>query len=256
MSRFQKTLAISLRRFDYSETSQILHLYSRDHGKIHCIAKGAKRKKSAFHGPFDVLVLYEVIRLEKQPGALDLLTSAEAVRDYREVREDYPRFAAASYLCDLVDEFTLEGQPEPAIFELLRDSLEALARKAGLAQTVFAFEAQLLRILGHAPRIDECGSCKRRLAGPEAYFSAHDGGAICIRCRPKDASRILVKRPVLDAIGAFSAGKTVKLTIIPHFVDHLRRAMDYYVRYVLDREPKSMRFMREALLAEARPSRS
>jgi len=253
VSRLHKTLAISLRRFDYSETSQILHLYTRDLGKVHCIAKGAKRKKSAFHGPFDVLVLYEIIRLEKQPGALDLLTSAEAVRDYREVREDYARFGAASYLCDLVDEFTLEGQPEPEIFELLLGSLDALSKNRSLAQTVFAFEARLLRVLGHAPRVDECGSCRRRLAGPEAYFSAHDGGAVCTRCRPKDASRILVKRPVLDAIGAFGAGKTVNLAIMPHFVDHLRRAMDYYVRYVLDREPKSMRFMREALLAEASP---
>ncbi len=248
--RLQKTLAISLRKYDFSETSQVLHLYTRDHGKVHCIAKGAKRKKSAFHGPFDVMTLYEVIRLEKQPGALDILTAAEAVRDWREVRGDFARFSAASYACDLVDEFTLEGQPQPELFDLLRGTMESLARGAAVAEAVFRFEAQLLRILGHAPRMEECGSCRRKLSGPEAYFSARDGGAVCVRCRPRDASRILLKRPVFDAIAAFTEGKRTNLKVLPDFVDHVRRAMDYYVRFLLEHEPKSARFMRQAVLTE------
>lgn len=248
MTRLQKTPAIALRRYDFSETSQVLHLYTRDHGKVHCIAKGAKRNRSAFRGPFDVMVLYDVIRLEKQPGALDLLTAAEPVRDFREIRADYARFAAASYACDLVDEFTLEGQPQPELFDLLRATLEGLAGGTPVAEAAFLFEGGLLRILGHAPRVGECGSCRRKLTGPEAYFSARDGGAVCVRCRPKDPTRLLVKRPVLDAIGAFGEGRTVNLKILPDFVERLRRVQEYYIRFLLDREPKSMRFVRAALL--------
>ncbi|MBI2932439.1 MAG: DNA repair protein RecO [Planctomycetes bacterium] len=249
MTRLQKTLAVSLRKYDFSETSQVLHLYTRDYGKVHCIAKGAKRKKSAFHGPFDVMVLYEVIRLEKQPGALDLLTAAEALRDYREVRADFARFSAASYACDLVDEFTLEGQPQPELFELLRRMLEALAGGSPVTPSVFSFEARLLRILGHAPRIAECGVCRRRVIGPETYFSARDGGAVCVRCRPRDPTRLLVPRAVLDAMGAFVEGRPADLRALPNLVDHLRRVMDTYLRHLLEREPKTMRFMREAVLA-------
>lgn len=250
MSRFQRTLAITLRRYDYSETSQVLHLYTRDYGKVHCLAKGAKRPKSSFRGAFDVLALCDVIRLEKQPGALDLLTAAEILRDYREVRLDVRRFGAASYVCDLVDEFTLEGQPQPDLFDLLRLTLEGLAAGRPLVASVFTFEMRLLRILGHIPRLGECGSCLRRLSGPEAYFSARDGGAVCIRCRPKDASRILAKRPLFDALAGFAEGRSVNLGIFPDFVDRLRRIMDYYIRSLLEHEPKSMRFMREAVLEE------
>ena len=246
--RHQKTLAISLRRYDFGETSQVLHLYTRQQGKLHCIAKGAKRKKSAFHGPFDVLTLYEIIRLEKQAGALDLLTAAEALCEYREVRGDVRRFAAASYACDFVDEFTLEGHPQPDLFDLLRWALEALSAGKPIAETVFSFETRSLKILGHLPRVDECGGCRCRLNGPEAYFSARDGGAVCLRCRPKDPTRVLIKRPVLDALAAFADGRVPNLAILPDFVDQLRRVMDYYVRYLLDHEPKSMRFMREAVL--------
>lgn len=252
MSRFRRTRAVALRRYDFSETSQVLHLYTRDSGKVHCIAKGAKRGRSAFRGPFDVMVLYDVIRMEKQPGTLDLLTSAEPLRDFKTLRHDYPRFIAASYLCDLVDEFTLEGQPQPDLFDLLESGLEALAGGAPPAPAVFSFETRLLRILGHIPRVDVCGGCRRRLSGPEAYFSARDGGAVCITCRPRDPARFLVKRPVLDAIGAFADGRSVNLAIFPGFVAQLRRVMDHYICFLLEREPKSMRFLRDAV--NARPA--
>lgn len=261
MSRYQRTLAISLRKVDYGETSQIVHLYTRDLGKVHCIAKGAKRKNSAFHGPFDVLTLYDIVRLEKQPGNLDLLTAAEALRDFREVRSDFARFSAASYACDLVDALTLEGQPQPDLFDLLRATLEQLATSREIAQSTFAFEAQLLRILGHMPRMDSCGACRGKLRGPEAYFSARDGGAVCVRCRPKDPSRILLKRPIFDAFAALGAGREVNFKVFANFPDHLRRAMDYYIRFLLDGEPRSTRFMRDAILrafpeaADATPGR-
>ena len=44
----QRTRAFVLRRVDFSETSQVVHLYTLDGGKVHGIAKGAKRRKSSF----------------------------------------------------------------------------------------------------------------------------------------------------------------------------------------------------------------
>lgn len=254
MTRLQRTPAISLRAYDYSETSQVLHLYTRDHGKVHCIAKGAKRKKSAFHGPFDVMTLYEVIRLEKQPGALDILTAAEALHDWRGLRRDFGRFAVASYACEALDTATLEGQPQPELFELLKSTLDRLEAQKPLADCVFLFEMGLLRELGQAPRLDACGSCRRPLAGPEAYFSARDGGAVCVRCKPRDPTRILFKRPVFDALAAFGEGRVPNLSILPDFVPQLRRAADYYVCHVLEREPQAMRFMRDAVMGRTRGS--
>jgi hypothetical protein len=125
VSRLSRTPAIVLRAIDYSETSQVLHLYTREHGKRHCIAKGSKRAKSAFHGAFDLLGVYDVIRLEKQPGSLDLLTQAEAVKEYRAVRADLGRFGAACWMAEFVDEMTGEAIPQPELYDLLKASIES-----------------------------------------------------------------------------------------------------------------------------------
>ena len=43
----KKDQAVCLRKADYSETSQVVTLFTRSHGKIPAMAKGAKRAKSS-----------------------------------------------------------------------------------------------------------------------------------------------------------------------------------------------------------------
>ena len=52
-----ETDALVLRRFDYSETSQIARLYTRSEGRLSVIAKGIKRPNRDLRGPLDLLCL-------------------------------------------------------------------------------------------------------------------------------------------------------------------------------------------------------
>jgi len=52
--QFHRSPAVCLHKVDYSETSQVLRFFTPDSGKINCIAKGSKRKKSAFLAPFEL----------------------------------------------------------------------------------------------------------------------------------------------------------------------------------------------------------
>jgi len=248
VSRHARSLALTLRVYDYSETSQVVHLYARELGKIHAIAKGSKRKRSAFHGAFDVLTLVEILRIEKEPGTLDLLTAAETLEDYRAIRKDWARFAAASYTADLLDEFTPEALAQPELFDAARKTLDALEAGRPVAECVFRFEAGFLDLLGHFPRVDLCGTCRKPLAAGQAWFSVRDGGVHCGRHPPRDPLRIAVKRIVVDGLAALRQGRPFNLSITAGFSGDLRRVLDAHLRYVFDREPKSARFMREAVL--------
>lgn len=248
MTRHRKSLALTLRVFDFSETSQVVHLYARELGRMHAIAKGSKRKKSAFRGGFDIVTLVEILRIEKDPGTLDLLTSAETLEVYPELRRDWGRFCAAGYVMDLLDEFTPEAVPQPELFDAARGTLDALESGAPVAGCVFRFEARFLDLLGHFPRLDACGTCRRPLSGPDAWFSVRDGGVHCGKCPPRDPLRLAVKRVVLDGLGALRQGRAFNLEIYAGFASDLRRLLDFHIKYVFDREPKSARFMREAVL--------
>ena len=168
---FQRTTAVCLHKVDFSETSQVLRFFTPDSGKINCIAKGSKRKKSAFLAPFELLSIYDLIRIEKRPGTLDILTKAERVRSFTRLRAAYPSYVAACYAAEFVDEFAPEGHPIEGLYEQLIQVLERLEAGVPAADAVLSFEAQSFRVLGYLPRLRECGVC-RKPASATALSSA------------------------------------------------------------------------------------
>lgn len=243
-----KTHAVVLRKIDYSETSQVVRFYSRDAGKVTAIAKGSKREKSAFHGPFDLFTVYELVRIEKDEGQLDIITQAQVVRDFLNLRTDLRRYAAASYAAEFVDEMTVEVQQNAGLYELLIDTLADLNAGRAVDRAVFRFEAHALRILGHFPRLLECGTCRRKVAQLEAYFSPRDGGAICPLCKPKDPGFILVRTKTLYAINALLTEDPHTNKVYDEVREEIRRLFDSHIRFIAERSFKSAPLMREAVL--------
>jgi len=249
---FQRTPAFCLRKIDWSDTSQVLRFFTPGQGKISCIAKGSKRRKSAFLAPFDILTLYDLVRIEKRPGTLDILTQAERTRDFPKLRAEYPRFVAACYLAEFTDEFAPEGQPIEGLFDRLVEAMERLESGVPVADALFSFEALALRALGYLPRVRECGVCRKPVARADAYFSVEDGGALCLECRPRQERWFPVRRATLESIARFGEGDMPREPLKRPLIEELRQVFDACVRFHLERELRSARFLRETLPAAAR----
>jgi len=251
---FHRTEAICLRVIDYSETSQVLRFYARESGKISCIAKGAKRKKSTFRGAFHFLAVYNLVRMEKMSGSLDLVTQAELIEDFHGLAEDYGRYSAACYIAEFLDTFTLDGQVVGNLYDTTSEALHRLQENIPLADLLFSFEAKALRALGFFPRLRECGGCRSAITTSEAYFAPRDGGVICLRCRPRDQKRFLVRRAALESLVHFGEGDMPREPIKKWLVDALRTILDTVITYQLERTLRSSRFVRRALLESDKQS--
>ena len=245
--QFQRTPAVCLHKVDYSETSQVLRFFTPEAGKINCIAKGAKRKKSAFLAPFELLSLYDLIRIEKRPGTLDILTKAERVRSFTKLRADWPRYVAACYAVEFVDEFAPEGQPVDGLYEQLVVVLERLEAGVPAPDALFSFEAQAFGALGYLPRLRECGVCRKAAVRPDLYFSVRDGGALDPECRPKEERWFPVRRASLESIARFAVGDMPKEAMKRLLVAEIRQIFDACVRFHLERELKSAKYLRETI---------
>ncbi len=244
---FQRTPAVCLHAVDFSETSQILRFFTPEAGKINCIAKGSKRKKSAFLAPFELLSVYDLIRIEKRPGTLDILTKAERVRAFTKLRASYPGYVAACYAAEFVDEFAPEGQPVEGLYEHLLHLLERLEAGVPAADAVFSFESQALRALGYLPRLRECGVCRRAAASPDLFFSVRDGGALHAECRPREERWFPVRRATLESIARFAEGDMPREAMKRPLVVEIRQVLDACVRFHLERDLKSAKFLRETI---------
>jgi len=243
-----KSEAIVLRKTDYSESSLVLVLLTREAGKVHAIAKGAKRKRGLWAGVPDVLNACRVVVLTKPGGALAVLTECEILDTFPALRGELGRHYASMYVAELADGFCREGKAEPETYALVRGALRALCGAADLRLAVAAFELKLLAAAGVGPELDACVLCRSAL-GPGCAFGPLEGGAVCARC--VRGREIVPSTPggLALARGLRRVGmeRAQRIRSSPGTLSELRGVLDAYVTAVLERRPRTRRYIRAVL---------
>src|SRR5690606_23893514 len=102
----EKTDAIVIRLAGFSESSRVVTLFTREHGKISALAKGAKRLKGAFESALDLLSSVRVVFIRKTAANLDLLTEAQLITRFRPPSRDLTSLYSGYYLAELLDGLT------------------------------------------------------------------------------------------------------------------------------------------------------
>ncbi len=184
----EKSLAIVLRVIEFSETSCIVTLLTRDFGKITAMAKGARRAKSPFEAALDVLAICRIVFLHKSSGAMDLLTEAKLERRFRSSSSDLQRLYAAYYVIELVRLLTEEKDPHPELFDVASETINEIDDPSRNSSTLnlllLQFELNMLRLLGHLPMLTKCVDCGReRKTQNRVSFGLNAGGLLCQQCR-------------------------------------------------------------------------
>ncbi|MEW6357429.1 MAG: DNA repair protein RecO [Planctomycetota bacterium] len=239
--------AIVLRRFDYSETSQIVWAYTRDFGKEKLIAKGAKRLTKSALGAMDPLTHVDLVFLDRQREGLRTLTEWELLDSFHGLREDLDRLYRASYAVQLVSELTEEGEANPRIFDLLLRILKRFCEDGDHGKLIFAFELALLRCVGYLPRLVRCAHCGSDLSGGgRRCFSIREGGVLCEECCGADADAIDMSRAALTAMATLAHGDRARigrLQLPPRVAAEMRRVMNAHMSALLGRELKMMKHL-------------
>jgi DNA repair protein RecO (recombination protein O) len=188
----RKTLAIPVRLVDYSDSSQVVSFFTRDHGLLEGIAKGAHREKNAFQGPFDLAVLYEVVFIERRSAGLAIITEGAVLDGLRGLRRRWDGFAGSCHLLEFLRAVAMPGDAAPELFDLSLETLRLLAgAEAGRPEGPLArFDVRALGLLGLLPPVDACVACGREWpgGGRAVHFSVRAGGILCRACRSGDAA--------------------------------------------------------------------
>jgi len=122
----ERALAIVVRGSDWSETSRIATLFTREFGKVRALAKGGRRLKSNFDIAFDLLTVCQILFLRKSHGGLDLLTEARLEEQFPVLRRNLPALYAGYYVAELLADGTQDYDPHPELFDAALGVLRAL----------------------------------------------------------------------------------------------------------------------------------
>jgi DNA repair protein RecO (recombination protein O) len=244
----EKAEALVLRTTDWSETSRIATLWTREFGKVRALAKGGRRLKSPFENALDLLTHCSIVFLRKSSGSLDLLTEARVVQRFGRLRTDLTALYAAYYVAELLSEWTEDYDPHPPLFDealaTLRDVGLPADQPVDIGLRVMRFEAVLLRELGYSPSLEACAACGEVIAGAGSSFSAAAGGVLCPRCATSVRERRPLSSAAWQALGLLAAtGEEWRGLRDKRARAEVRQVLGHYVTYRLGRRPRLLPYL-------------
>lgn len=135
----------------FRDSSRILDVFSRDHGRLALVSRGSRAAKSKLRGilrPFMPLQLSWVIRSD-----LGTLTGAEMHGAPVTLAGD--ALFSGYYVNELLLHLTHRHDAQPDIYTLYTDTVQRLAGLADVSPLLRSFEIELLRLLGYALNLDQ-----------------------------------------------------------------------------------------------------
>jgi len=238
----EKATALIVRTVDFSETSLILTVFTREMGKLGVMAKGGRRPKAPFDSALDLLTLCRIVFLHKSSESLDLLTEAKLLRRFRPPGHDLRPLFAGYYLAELLRELTDENDPHPELFDLADSTLAAFAAGVAVGRHLIRFELGALWLLGHRPSLAECVECGKPVSlDGRVAFGLSDGGVLCPRHRSGRRHVAAVTPGMLETMKQFADPENhtwTQVQIPSRTFGEMRGVLSEYIAHLMGKKPR------------------
>lgn len=231
-----KDHAIVLRLVDWSETSQVAALLTRDHGKVSATAKGAKRQTPSvmgkFSGGLELLSRGEAVLMTKPGRDLANLIEWDLTESCHVVRRDLRAFERAMYAADVTHHMLDDHDPHPRTFEALGVMLDDPIEPRSL----LTFQWALINDCGYRPVLDRDAQTNQPLpGGATVAFSASAGGLVA---DTGGSDRWRVRASTVDLLHRVAGEGS--LDVEPDQVERANKLLCAYCRAILDRHLPTM----------------
>ncbi|NOH01453.1 MAG: DNA repair protein RecO [Chloroflexi bacterium] len=239
--------AVVLRHSDWGEADRLLTLYTREHGMVRALAKGARKvtsRKAGHLQPFTHIT----IQLAKGRDLL-IVTQVETVNAFLPLHDDLVKTSYAAYVVELLLRFSYEDEgANPSLFRLLVETLGRIEKEPDSWLSIRYYEMRLLDAVGFRPRLFECANCGREIKPEDQFFSFTAGGVICPRCgeRLKNPRRISLE--ALKYLRHFQRSgyrEASRAHPSPEVQKEAETLMQGYFTYLLERELNTPGFIKK-----------
>ena len=186
--------AFVLHAYRYRETSLVVETFTRDHGRVALIARGARRPGSALRG---VLTAFQPL-LVSWTGRSELKTLVGAEWDgpYAPLRG--PALICGFYLSELILRLTARDDPHEQLYAAYRAAIAALAVNEDHAAILRRFELTLLAELGYGVLLDHDADRGAPIAAEQNYVYVIERGPVPAEDRAAEMGVELAGRTLLD----------------------------------------------------------
>ena len=184
-----ETEAIILNCRDYGESDRIIAFYGETAGMLKGIAKGARRSKKRFVNAFEPCGLVKLTYRARK--GLVWIDACNLLEPHLSLRADVTRWGHAALVSEIMLEMVPEGETQPELFSLLKETLEQLAKTRDAVNVVLLFLLRFLHIMGYLPALESCEVCHRPLRTANHWgWRIDQGSLVCMDHRQGDGDRL------------------------------------------------------------------
>lgn len=201
--------AIVLRTYPLREADLLVTLFTRAEGKVHGVARSAKKSKRRFGGALEPLTYVRAFYDVRERHELVRLDSCEVLQSPLASEVSYARVVALGHIAELLDELLPDHEANDPIFRLTLSVLQVLDGPE-IWMPITYFDLWLTRLVGFLPELTECVVCGRNLNGDRAYFHALADGLMCpddkrlASSEISSESRVLASRMFRSPVESFA----------------------------------------------------
>jgi DNA repair protein RecO (recombination protein O) len=245
--RTYKTRAIVLAHLDLGEADRILTLLTPEDGKLRAIAKGVRRQRSRIGGSVEPFAELDLVLARGRD--LDVITAVDVAQAWLHLRDALESTATAWYLGELADRAVEERAGAHPVYGLLRRACQLLDDGMAPGRVARWFEGGLSDALGVRPELDRCVECDRRLEEHDRFrWVPALGGVLCEAHQQPPSETVALSLDALKLLRAYrrlDVEAIAALRLPPDVEVEVESVMRRYIRYVLEREARSLAFVDE-----------
>ncbi|OGF52150.1 MAG: DNA repair protein RecO [Candidatus Firestonebacteria bacterium GWA2_43_8] len=183
MNPYHKTTGIITKVRSYGEANKHLTIYTKAYGKIHAVAKGAKKMKSRFGSTVELFTETKLFLYKQMHADLYLLTQSQIATHFKNISKDVKKYTYASAVSDFMNTFVPFGEKSHSLYELFSHTLHKLDTQDHEDKIFSMFMVKFLTQVGFRIALDSCTSCGSDLKQNQRMsVSPKHGGVVCEEC--------------------------------------------------------------------------
>lgn len=148
----ERAAGIIFRSRPFSDTSCIVHWFTREHGRIATLARGARRPKSPLRGKIDLAFRGNLLLIRSRRSDLHTLREFHLEETYPKLRRNVVLLEQIAYGWRLTEQATEPESPMPDWYDQWIGLLDVIGDFPPSPWTIPALETRLLVELGLDPR--------------------------------------------------------------------------------------------------------
>jgi len=223
-----KVKGIVITDTNYSESSKVLNIMTKEKSLIGVISKGCRNYKSKLRSTSSKLT-YGYFYINYKENSLSNLLEVDIIDELKTIKTDLKKIGYTTYLVDLARQ-VMKQNDNDKIFDILEASLLKIEKGFDPSLITNIAELKYLSYLGVKPILDKCSICGN--TKDIVTVNSDAGGYICKNCYTNEYITDEKTLKLLRMFDFLDISKIKELNILDKNKKEINKFLeDYYTKY-------------------------